>query len=49
MSLADLISMTALLGVTAPVREAAAAFSRGDARGTIPSVSTHSFNLAMAS
>ena len=33
MSLADLISMTALLGITAPVREAAAAFGRGDARG----------------
>ena len=40
MSLADLISMTALLGITAPVREAAAAFGRGDARGK--SISTPS-------
>ncbi len=34
MSLVDLITLTALLGITAPVKEAALAVARGDSRGT---------------
>ena len=48
MSLADLISMTALLGITAPVREAAAAFGRGDARGkSIITLSVYVYNVVV--
>ena len=39
MTLVDLVSMTALLSITAPVREAGAALARGDTRGM--SVNSH--------
>ncbi len=41
MSLADLITVTALLGITAPVREAALAVARGDTRSTYSLHSNH--------